>query len=513
MQTVIGHKEDHLALFDVLLHQGITEYKPIGSKASLLNQVEAAKQDKLSKKGAIFVVRNKGDFTDHGVKGYIITSKETLLANAPELSHFTPNVYRTYTYKDSARRYIQGFEERNLLQINTFVVDIDTHKYSREDILMACLEESIGLPTLIVATTRGYQVYFVLAEPLFISNKNDFRGLKVAKRISDNLKRSLKSVEADPFCNDFGFFRVPKPSNIVFSQLDMTYSMAEFMNWSMHCDDDIERSLFVVPSKMQVTSLTQSEWFNELLHATDIKGEKGQMGRNNVLFTLALVCFQDGKDQSFAFDLLDQFNTNLRYPLSTKEVNTIIASAYSGKYKGAKKEYVEQLLALYVGEDVPVHFGNKTWYKHKKAREDRERSHYAEREADLIAWMTAEKSVSEPFIWRTQKEICEAVNMASSTLNELIKGSKTIIKTTTGKGRNAKTGLTTVALYIEYIIWLKQDLGTRLAASLRPIVEEHIALMEPSAGYMTLTYYVPKLLKEQLRTEQLSMSAACLHTG
>jgi len=78
---------------------------------------------------------------------------------------------------------------------------------------------------------------------------------------------------------------------------------------------------------------------------------------------------------------------------------------------------------------------------------------------------------------------------------------------------SAKTGLTTVALYIDYIIWLKQDLGTRFAASLRQIVQEQIALLEPSAGYTTLVNYVQKLLQEQLLTEQLSMPESLLHTG
>ena len=515
MQTAIVHKVDQLALFDVLLHQGLTEYRPVGSKAPLRRQIEAEKQDKLSKKGAIFAVRRKEHFTDHGVKGYIVTSKETLLANARELSHFTPNVYRTFTYKDAARRYIQGFEERNLLQINTFVVDIDTKKYTREDILMACLDESIGLPTLIVATDRGYQVYFVLAEPLFISSKNDFKGLKVAKRISDNLKRSLKSVEADPFCNDFGFFRVPKPSNIVFSQLDKTYSIAEFINWSMRRDDDIERPLFVVPTPgAKKVSVMQTEWFQSLIHAVDIKGKKGQIGRNNTLFTLALVCLQEGWAKDRTMDFLDEFNYRLNYPLSGASLKSVVESAYSGKYHGPAKEYVEELLATYVpNRTFEVQLGGKGWYKFKKAREDRERSHCHEWEQDIVNYITAEKSVSEPFIWRTQKELCQAVGIPSSTLNKLLKASKKIIKTTTGKGRNAKTGWTTVELYIQYIIWLKQDLGMRLAASLRPIVEEHISLMEPVAGYTTLTHYVQKLLKEQLLTEQLSMPESLLSTG
>lgn len=154
---------DMASVFDVVLHRGITKYRKISSKAPFPRQVEENKLDRLSKKGGVFVVRHKADFTDQGVKGYIITSKETLLEDMNQLSHFTPNVYRKYTYKDKARRYITGFEERNLLQVNAFVVDIDTKKYSREDILMACLEDSIGIPTLIVSTTRGYQLYFALA--------------------------------------------------------------------------------------------------------------------------------------------------------------------------------------------------------------------------------------------------------------------------------------------------------------------------------------------------------------
>lgn len=477
MQTAILHKLDHLELFDVLLHKGITKYRPVGSKASLPRQVEASKQDKLSKKGAIFAVRKKDDFTDHGVKGYIITSKETLLEDAAQLSHFTPNVYRTYTYKDAERRYIQGFEERNLLQINTFVVDIDTNKYSREDILMACLEDSIGLPTLIVATTRGYQVYFALSQPLFISNKNDFKGLKVAKRISDNLKRSLKSVEADPFCNDFGFFRVPKASNLIFSQLDNTYSMAEFINWSMRQDDDIERPLFVVPSKgAKSISIMRTEWFDALVHAVDIKGKKGQIGRNNTLFTLALICLQEGWSKEETMNFLDEFNYRMKHPLSGSTMTAVLESAYSGKYNGPAKEYVEELLATYVpNKTFEVKLGGKGWYKFKKTREDRQNSHFDEWENDLVEYLTAEFSIAEPFIWRTQKQICEAIGIPQSSLNVLIKQSTRILKTVVGKGRNSKTGWTTIVLFMKHVLFELQQSKLNYKRYIQLIMEDHLA--------------------------------------
>ena len=213
-------------------------------------------------------------------------------------------------------------------------------------------------------------------------------------------------------------------------------------------------------------------------------------------------------------DFLDEFNYRLNCPLSGSSLRSVIESAYSGKYHGPAKEYVEELLAIYVpNRTFDVQLCGKGWYKFKKAREHRERSHCHEWEQDIVNYITAEKSVSEPFIWRTQKEIVDAVGIPSSTLNKVLKESKKIIKTTTGKGRSAKTGLTTVALYIQYIIWLKKDLGMRLAASLRPIVEEHIALMEPIAGYTTLMNYVQKLLQDKPITEQLTMPETLLSTG
>ena len=514
--TCMEPKKDKLTkVFNMIFHEGLLTFNPKASKAPVLVQLQAKEADMRDKKGAIFVVRDKSHFTASGVKGVIMTSKETVLAQVDNFTHFTPNVYRHYEYADSKRRYIKGFEEQNLQQINAFVVDIDTKKHTVQDILLACLDDSIGRPTIIVETTRGYQVYFLLAAPFFLTNKTEFRSLKVAKRIADNLKRSLKSVEADPFCNDFGFFRMPNRQNIVWSDETAIYNPATLIDWSVRRDNDINRPLFVVPTPgAKKVSVMDTEWFQALINAVDIKGKKGQIGRNNTLFTLALTCLQEGWSKDRTMDFLDEFNYRLNCPLSGSSLKSVIESAYSGKYHGPAKEYVEELLATYVpNRTFEVKLGGKGWYKFKKARENRERSHCHEWEQDIINYITAEKSVSEPFIWRTQKELCEAIKIPSSTLNKLLKESKKIIKTTKGKGRNAKTGWTTVELYIQYIIWLKQDLGTRFAEFLRPIIQEQMALLEPSAGYTTLVNYVQKLLKEQHLTEQLSMPESLLHTG
>lgn len=488
-----------LNIYNTILHEGLTTYKTKYSKAYLPARIEAEKVDKQHKKGAIFVVRSKDHFTSNGVKGYIVTSKETLLEDAAHLTHFTPNVYRKFGYSDEKRTKINGFEEKNLLQINTFVVDIDTKKHSVQDILLACIDYSIGAPTLIVESDRGFQVYFVLSQPLFISNKNDFRGLTVAKRISENLKRSLQCVDADPFCNDFGFFRIPKPDNIAWVQLDQTYSMKQLIDWSRRQDDDQARPLFVVQSKFTYTSVMQSEWFTALIQAVDIKGEKGRLGRNNAMFTLALVCYSESWEKNRTYDFLDEYNSRLNYPLPLEDVENLLNSAYSGKYKGASKKYVEELLQEHVigGSDIEVKFNHKSgWYKFKKERKNRVRSHYDEWEQDIIDYITAEKSDSEPFLWHTQKELCKAIGISQSSLNELLKKSTRLLKTTTGKGRAAKTGWTTISLFIQYV--LKK--ATAFANSkglyrigLQQVVDESISELEPIAGYDLLINYLQRL--------------------
>lgn len=201
-------------MIHLIFHEGLHTYNPKASNAPVLAQLQAIENAKHHKKGAIFGVRDKSHFTDQGVKGFIMTSIETVLEKVHSLTHFTPNIYRSYAYTDGKRKYIKGFEEKNLLQINAFVIDIDTKKHSVQDILLTCMNDSIGRPTIIVITTSGYQVYFLLATPFFLSNKNNFRSLKVAKRIADNLKRSLRSIDADMYCNDFGFFRMPNCQNI-----------------------------------------------------------------------------------------------------------------------------------------------------------------------------------------------------------------------------------------------------------------------------------------------------------
>lgn len=403
--------------------------------------------------GPMFSVREKEHFNSPGgVKGYIIRYREQLLKYSSSHTHFTPNMYRFAGYTNNYKTHIKGFEELNLKRIHTFVIDIDTHIHSVQTILLTCMDESIGVPTFIVKSPRGFQLYFVLDEPHYISNKQNFLSLVYVKRISRNLKRSLSAIDADPLCNDFGFFRLPNVDNVVFTNLEQTYSLEHLIDWSKTFDDG--EDLF---HKQSNTTTAASPYYLQCIHALlnmdDVKGSKGQIGRNNALFTLALVCYQSKLSISTAQDYMEQLNTRFSQPLADREVYKILSSAYSGKYNGATNDYLNMLLELYAPHiKITTATSSTGWYKFKKPREERTRSHFHEWESDITEYIEGQAQVGSPFIWKTQKELCEILKIPQSSLNALLKRSTTILKVSKGRGRSAITGWSTRALFIKHLI-------------------------------------------------------------
>ncbi|MFY0521561.1 replication initiation protein, partial [Lysinibacillus sp. UGB7] len=196
------------------------------------------------------------------------------------------------------KTYIKGFEESNLQQINAFVFEVDSKDLSAGEIILKCEDLGLGIPTMIVETDRGFHIYFALTKPMFIDSKTNFKALLVAKRITNNIKNALfKEIGADFNCNSFGFFRMPTKHNVVWYSENLTYNVQRFMAWSMQYEDD-QAINYIIDDirdiKMNRTSINL-EWIVPLLNNDKIKGDKGQLGRNNIMFTLALTCLKNGK--------------------------------------------------------------------------------------------------------------------------------------------------------------------------------------------------------------------------
>jgi hypothetical protein len=128
-----------------------------------------------------------------------------------------------------------------------------------------------------------------------------------------------------------------------------------------------------------------------------------------------------------------------------------LKGAYSGKYKGVKRSYVEGLLELWT--DGQVRFqGKEGWYKFKKPREERVRSHYDEWETDILNKINNLTSPETPFLKGSLKMLAETFGMAVSTLKEVLKRSSKLIKHTIGRGRGAVTQLASRSMMFKSLL-------------------------------------------------------------
>lgn len=404
---------DMKKVYQVIMKNGLRDYRYINSKIKPINYSE-------ENQGFIAGFRSKEML--HSSRGFIMTSYEALLDNKDNLTHWTPNPYITLSYKDSNRLHVQGHEEDKLRQINTFVIDIDDRKVNEADIMIACLDLGF-MPTLVIKTNRGFQIYFSLKKPVYITSKSNFKALKVAKKVARSLKNALKkSLPIDMMCNDFGISRFPTSKNVVFFEANFVYDFSTLLNWSLKQADNEENERASMILRKSSNCQVNEPWFDLLLHKSDIKGEKGLMGRNNVVLTLALAMYSSGKSKENCLYNLTEFNARLAFPLKEVELNRTIESAYSGKYEGAKRSYITNLCQEWVSNDLQEKdlFNSSSWYKFKKQRSERKNSHLKEWREDLVEYLRKTTNTVKSHIRITRKQLIAALNIPSATLSRLM---------------------------------------------------------------------------------------------
>ena len=402
-------------LYSLILKNGIMKYKYKNSKENKTLDLEEVK-------GSIFIFRSKEMMTYS--KGIVLTSLEALKENKKYITHWTPNVYKYGTYKDEERNIAVGHSERNLRQINTFYLDFDSEKITECDILSVSLELGF-LPTTILKTTRGYQVYYVLKSPVYITKNTDFKAIEVAKKVSNNLRKYFESekLPVDKLCNHFGIARFPTKENIVYFDENNIYSFSDLLDWSIKQDDSIgkedkNKQLYILSGSKKYKQIDE-KWFNLLLNSSDVQGKKDLLGRNNVLFTLALACFSSGLTQLECEEKLRIFNENLENTLKEKEYQTIINSAYSSKYVGASKEYIISLCKLWIDKDIKTKdlFIYQKWTKFKKERKERKRSFLSEWEVDILNYLAKKQEI---YLTIKKKDIVDELNIPKRSLDNVL---------------------------------------------------------------------------------------------
>ncbi|HFU9530994.1 TPA: primase C-terminal domain-containing protein [Streptococcus agalactiae] len=447
-------------IYSLILKDGLRNYKFKNSHLKPVSSVEEGNR------GAIFGYRTKEKMMK--ARGVVLTSMESISENEDSFTHWTPNVYRFGSYSDPKRQITRGHSEDNLRQINTFYIDFDITSSAEEmtsgDILTAAIDLGF-MPTLILKSDKGYQAYFVLDKAAYVTTHSQFKVVKVAKAISQNLRNYFgQTLPVDMTCNHFGIARMPRTDNVEFFHADYTYSFQEWLDWSMKQSDLLFHSkkpnLTVIAGSEGVKQVDEP-WYGLLLKEANIRGAKALMGRNNVLFTLALANFSSGVSQSDCEAVLADFNENLAEPLSQDEFLKVVGSAYSGKYEAASRDYIKLLCKAWVNENLKGSdlFIKQRWYKFKKKRADRKHSHLHEWKADIMAYLEGFYQSEDPFVQTTKKAIREELNIPERSLDKVLKALKAERKIffAVKAGRGGGIRLASVKAIVLSLIQVKKD--------------------------------------------------------
>lgn len=465
-------------IYPLILKDGLRSYK---FRNSHLKPVSSAEE---GKRGAIFAYRSKAHMIK--ARGLVLTSMEAIEENQDSFTHWTPNVYRFGSYSDSQRQITRGHAEENLRQINTFVIDFDLSSddvMTSGDILTAALDLGF-MPTLILKSDKGYQAYFVLSEPAYVTVHSQFKVVKVAKAISQNLRSYFgQTLPVDMTCNHFGICRIPRTDNIEFFDEEYTYSFQEWLNWSMKQSDlpfPSKKPNLTVISGTEGAKQTDEPWYKMLMNESNIKGTKDLMGRNSVLFTLALANFSSGVSQGDCEVVLNEFSLRLDEPVTTSELLKIIASAYSGKYEAASRDYIMLLCRAWVNKDLKSAdlFTKQRWYKFKKKRADRKNSHLYEWKADVMAYLEDFYQSEDPFIQTTKKALREALSIPERSLDRVLKALKADQKIffTIKSGRGGGIRIASVKAIFLSLLQVKKDRQEAYVGYIAAFFEESLSV-------------------------------------
>lgn len=472
---------DIISIYSLILKDGLRQTKFKNSHLKLVSSADEGKR------GAIFAYRSKANMIK--ARGIVLTSQEAILENQDRFTHWTPNVYRFGAYSDDKRRVTRGHSEDNLRQINTFYIDFDITSSAEEmtsgDILTAAIDLGF-MPTLILKSDKGYQTYFVLDKPAYVTTHSQFRVVKVAKAISQNLRNYFaKTLPVDVTCNHFGIARMPRTDNIEFYHADYTYSFQEWLDWSMKQSDlpfPSKKSNLTVISGSEGVKQVDEPWYGLLLKEANIKGAKALMGRNNVLFTLALANFSSGVSQSDCETVLADFNEHLAEPLSQDEFLKVTRSAYSGKYEAASRDFIILLCKSWVNENLKASelFIKQKWYKFKKKRADRKHSHLHEWKTDIMAYLEGYFQSEDPFIQTTKKVIREELNIPDRSLDKVLKALKADHKIffVVKSGRGGGIRLASVKAIILSLIQVKKERQEAYFANIAAFFEESLGFTQ-----------------------------------
>ncbi|HZH59661.1 MAG TPA: primase C-terminal domain-containing protein, partial [Metabacillus sp.] len=407
-------------------------YERSPKKWTMKDRIRETERERLRQVGIIHATTSKEMLVNGG--SIVFSSFESLERQLSNLTHWTPQIYM-FGKENNEGRVLE-----NIRFITTVGVDVD-YKVSVEEIMYTAVMEGLPIPNLILDTPRGVQFFYRFDKPF----AGSLKARRAAKLIGEELKRVfVKGINADPSCNTLGYFRIPSENNILFFSKNAVNS-EWILAWAKRKARENKRTRIERETAIyKKQGIMDDPAIRSIIDNVLIKGQRGQIGRNNAIFTLSLALKYEGKTEQEILDQMDEWNSKLRYPLTHNEVKRIVKSAMKEKYKAPSKEFVEEL----AGVEMKFRFDIRT---PKRERHERIQSHYNEWEQDIIYYLEQNCTPDQPYLAGSLRTLAKMLGesspvakaMGKSSLIDVLKRSKRLIVKNNGKkGRNAVTFIT-----------------------------------------------------------------------
>lgn len=290
---------------------------------------------------------------------------------------------------------------------------------------------------LIIRTTSGYHVHLPIS-PYKVNESEILHYDTILKKITELLKADPKCASAEHF------FRVPNPDNIVYFNPILKPKLGFYENklskYSLPAIEERKKTSTIIFGKNMNQPAIKKLLAGDFNYSNKNEITTDKIGRNNACFTLALAMYADNIAKCDAENKLLEWRGVINNKgFSEKEVKNTLNHAYSGRYLGPKKFYVEALTGM---SFIP--------YTRPKARGTRQ-NHFSEIRDDLIKYLNCFYQKNNDHLESSQTKLAEDLSEFSGFTISVHSLKKVIAKMKTDKELEVKTirrGSSSVSIFV-----------------------------------------------------------------
>ncbi|RUT39483.1 hypothetical protein EJP82_25980 [Paenibacillus anaericanus] len=258
-----------------------------------------------------------------------VQDKDEIISFADKSRWFTPNLFNLKHC---------GRTKKNVQYINAFVIEFDCYLPSVLDVIDRIEESGLEPPHFLIRSkTPGHWHVYWIIDPIPAFSNVKVHTERITKYMANTMGADVQAVGVERW------FAVPHSDIYKYAPSSKFYTYQYFKDW-YETNFEFSTSKNQQPTRKNGKILKMDVFGHPAIKKLMQGFSVGQ--RDHACFTLALLFYSQDWSEEQALDELMDWNNRNTEQMSKKQIIKCLRSAYSGKYKGPKSEYVEYLTGI-----------------------------------------------------------------------------------------------------------------------------------------------------------------------